>query len=132
MLIPKPLPHHGYTQNFTGREALAPFKIQTSGSGYYFVKLVEVSTGADAVHLFVHGGNTIEIDVPLGSYYLKYAAGQTWYGLGEYFGYETAYSESSTILTFSSNSYNYMGNSVTLYRVQGGNMHTQSINKNSF
>jgi hypothetical protein len=132
VLIPERLPPHGYTQNFTGRQALAPFSIQSSGSGYYFVKLVDVSTGADAVHLFVHGGRTIEIDVPLGSYYLKYATGQTWYGLDDFFGHETAYSKASTILTFSSDSYRYRGNSVTLYRVKGGNMHTQGISKNNF
>ena len=128
----QPLPAHGDMQNFTARHALAPFKVISSGGGYYFLKLVDSHTGADAIHLFVHSGQTAEIDVPLGTYRLKYATGKNWYGVGEYFGAETAYSESSSILDFSSDGNSYNGHSITLYKVKGGNMRTQNIGKTNF
>jgi hypothetical protein len=44
--------------------------------------------------IFVRGGENVETLVPLGSYYVRYASGTTWYGHDHLFGdYHTGYSK---------------------------------------
>jgi hypothetical protein len=125
-------PAHGAYSNLTDKEAVAPFKISTSSSGYYFVKLVDATTNQPAMVVFVHGGRSIEVNVPVGSYRMLYAAGTTWFGTEHYFGPETAYSQADTILKFYIEGNCYSGNEVTLYRVQNGNLRTSRISKDQF
>jgi hypothetical protein len=131
-LVPQPIIQHASSHNLTTREALAPFAINTSGKGYYFIKLVDIATGKDAFYVFVHAGIPAEVDVPLGRYELRYASGTTWYGMDHMFGYDTVYTKSSTTLEFGIEGQQYAGIAVTLYQVRHGNMHTQKIDKNSF
>ena len=132
LLTPEPLINHGEVSNLTGHSSVAPFRVVTSGSGYYLVKLVDRVTGRDAFYLFVHGGRTAEVDVPLGNYELRYASGTTWYGIEHLFGSETVYSKSPTPMNFTFDGHSYSGNSVTLYLVRDGNMRTQRIRKAEF
>lgn len=123
---------HGVFSNQTGRPGLAPFKVNTSGDGYYLVKLVERATGQDAFLLFLHGGRSAEIDVPLGTYEMRYASGDTWYGMTDLFGEDTVYSKSDSVLSFANDGYQYTGHEVTLYTVRHGNMRTRRIGKSDF
>lgn len=131
-LVAVETPAHGTYSNLTGREAVAPFKITTSSSGYYYVKLVDSRTNEMAVVVFVHGGRPLEVDVPVGTYRMLYATGSTWYGPEHYFGPDTAYSKADTIFEFYIQGNYYSGNQVTLYRVRDGNMRTSSISKDQF
>lgn len=132
LLIALETPAHGTYRNDTGREAVAPFKITTSNGSNYYLKLVDANTGVTAVQIFVRGGYPLEVDVPLGSYRLKYAVGAIWYGTPDYFGPDTVFSEASSRFDFTLSGNYYSGNQVTLYKVQGGNLRTNKISKESF
>lgn len=127
-----PLPAHGAIHRYRNAEAVAPLEVKTSYGGYYFVKLANAATGQDEIELFIHGGRTIEIDIPLGTYTMKYATGQTWYGRDHYFGPNTSYSKASSSFHFTKDYNGYSGYTVTLYKVTNGNLQTKSISPNEF
>ena len=125
-------PPHGSIQRYHTLTALAPLEIKTSAGENYLIKLVEASSGRPVVELFVHGGHTIEIMMPLGNFTMKYAAGDTWYGRDYYFGPNTSYSKASSVLNFNQDVSGYSGYTVTLYRVANGNMQTQRLSPEEF
>lgn len=127
----QPIPESGTYWNSTDREEEAPFTIQTSGTGFYFIKLVTLKNET-AMEFFVHAGDTIEFDVPLGSYRMRYAAGEKWYGEEELFGPDTSCSKSNNIFDFHVYNDRIRGYSVTLYKIPGGNMQTYKIPRSEF
>ncbi len=120
----------GIIWNRTGLNGSAPFQIRTSPGADYFVKLVDYQTGADAVGIFVKGGQTLEVEIPPGTYRMRYASGQTWRGTSHLFGpgQHTSYSQSSSRFEFT----RYDGYTVELIRQTGGNMPTSSISPSQF
>lgn len=127
-----PLPENGEVESYSDDRAIAPFRIETSGSAYYFVKLVDLYTDEDVLTVFVHGGRSVEIEVPLGTYTVKYAAGQSWYGDECYFGEETSYAQADSTFDFRRNGSTVTGYTITLYAVPGGNLSTSRIGKDKF
>jgi hypothetical protein len=125
-------PAHGDTRRHLDVDAVAPLEINTSYGGYYFIKMVDTSSGREELELFIHGGRTIEIKMPLGTYTMKYATGKTWYGREHLFGLDTVYSEASSSFDFTQDYSGYSGYTVTLYKVSNGNMQTKSINASQF
>jgi len=63
-----PLPQDGEIKSFTDRECLAPFEIKAAAGSNYLVKLADDATRAAVLTIFVRGGSTIQVDVPLGTY----------------------------------------------------------------
>lgn len=127
------LPANGETQAYTFDEAIAPFKIQSQGSSNFLVKLADVNTGSTVMTIFVRGGQDVETLVPLGSYYVKYASGTTWYGYDHLFGdYHTGYSKADEVFNFSVDGDTVRGFSITLYAVEGGNLTTSGITASEF
>ncbi len=127
------LPANGETQAYTFDEAIAPFKIQSQGISNFLVKLTDVNTGATVMTIFVRGGQDVETTVPLGSYYVKYASGTTWYGYDHLFGdYHTGYSKADEVFNFSVDGDTVRGFSITLYAVEGGNLTTSGITASEF
>ena len=127
------LPANGETQAYTFNEAIAPFKIQSQGTSNFLVKLTDVNTGATVMTIFVRGGQDVETTVPLGSYYVKYASGTTWYGYDHLFGdYHTGYSKADEVFNFSVDGDTVRGFSITLYAVEGGNLTTSGITASDF
>jgi hypothetical protein len=84
------------------------------------------------MEVFVRGGTTVEIEVPLGTYQLKYASGKNWYGTTHLFGPETAYNKADTPFRFYIEGQRISGYTVTLYRVQDGNLRTSQLNPKDF
>jgi hypothetical protein len=125
-------PRHGTIARYSNSEGVAPLEINTSYGEYYFIKLENAATGATEVELFINGGRRIEIEMPLGTYIMKYAAGTTWYGREHLFGPETSYSEAGSTFKFTQDYSGYSGYTVTLYKVANGNMTTKSINASDF
>lgn len=115
--------------NRTNRLPRAPLKIRTPSRANYYVKLVDANTGADAVGIFVRGGQTVEAIVPLGSYRLRYATGQTWRGEAALFGPDTIYNEALSRLDFADQGSGYI---VELIRQEGGNLETHRISPSQF
>jgi hypothetical protein len=129
-----PLPYNGKIIRYrSNRRAIAPFEIKTrSGSGHYFVKLVKSGTKRDILTVFVHGGQSVEVKVPLGSYELKYAVGKTWYGPELLFGPDTKCSKADKILDFKKEGNQVLGHSVELYLQLDGNLQTKEIPRSEF
>ena len=74
----------------------------------------------------------MNIDVPLGNYIVKYAAGDRWYGYEHLFGPETGYSKAGEVFSFAVVGNKISGYTITLYKVRNGNLHTQTIRKEDF
>lgn len=71
----------------------APLKITRRASdGNCVTKIVDWNTGEFVASYFIRRGSTLETELPLGSYKLKFASGDKWYGTKHLFGPTTAYS----------------------------------------
>jgi hypothetical protein len=127
-----PLPPNGEIYPFSRREALAPLEIKTSYGESYYVKIADANTGIDVLAVFVRGGHTVNLKVPLGTYVVKYAAGDKWYGFDHLFGPSTGYNKTSETFTFRYNGSQISGYSITLYKVRNGNLQTRAISPNDF
>ena len=126
------LPPTGEFRIFTGRERLAPFQIKSSTGANYLIKLDDSRTGAAVQTIFIRGGSTVDVDVPLGTYTVKYASGDKWYGYTHLFGPNASYSKAVSLFTFYISANKYMGHTITLYKVPGGNLHIGKIDADEF
>lgn len=117
-------------------EAVAPLTIQTSGTGGYYVRLEplgDVETQLfNLMTFYVEGGSDAEVMVPLGTYEIYYATGETWFGETYYFGMNTQYYKCDETFEFTQDAQSVSGYTLTLYPVAGGNMDTDPINKDDF
>lgn len=136
-LVEQSLPQSGVIKNYADTEAIAPFKITTrkysdkTGDNYY-IKLIDAKTQKLAITIFVQAGDTIELDIPLGIYQIRYASGKKWYGEQDFFGHFTSYNESEELLDFVVEGNRIKGHSIVLYKVANGNFETHSINAENF
>lgn len=113
----------------TFSNGVAPLNIKTSSTGayHYFVKIVGAENKKELGSYFIRSGETLNIQVPLGSYEIKYATGKRWYGTTYLFGPETSYSKADSIFTFSFDGGQYSGYTVELIMQQNGNLRTSGI-----
>ena len=128
--LPSPVafPRNGQVKRFSSKEAVAPFKIVTKGAGTnYMVKMSEAWSGKVVMNIFVHGGESTEVEMPLGSYKMKYVTGGTWYGDRYLFGDGSRYWKADTTFTFSETKEKVHGYTVELFVQPGGNMETEEI-----
>lgn len=126
------IPVTGLTHDYTSEERVAPLELKTSSGANYLVKLVSAYSQKPAMTMFIRGGNTVSIKVPLGTYEVKYASGKKWYGEGHLFGPETGYNKADKLLTFKNTGYQITGFTITLYNVLNGNMRTTEIDPSEF
>lgn len=110
---------------------LAPFSVETLAGSDYLVKLQNIQDWAKSLSFFLHGGQSFETTVPLGSYVLKYAAGLTWCGATELFG-NGVIQKGRTLLVFTEDQDGYTGQTVTLFGVPRGNFSTELIPREQF
>src|SRR3989338_448363 len=129
----QPLPINGKIKRYVTDEAIAPLKIVTRESGYhYFVKIVDWYTNKLICTVFIRSGQSVTLDLPLGSYKLKYAAGSQWYGTKFLFGPETAYSVADKRFYFGVSGDHVSGYTVELYLQPHGNLKTNRISAEEF
>lgn len=126
------LPQSGELQTFTSDERMAPFEIRSASGGNYLVKLVDAYSKSDVLTIFIRGGVVVNVDVPLGSYEVRYAAGDRWYGYEHLFGPETVCSKADKTFTFKVEGNQISGFTLTLYKVSHGNLHTSKIPRANF
>lgn len=132
-LVPQaPLPRTGEVQTFTYAEAVAPLELKSRGASHYVVKLSDATTGRPVMTVFVRGGGTVTVEVPLGVYQVKYASGDHWYGYEKLFGPETVYSKADKVFSFQVVGQQISGYSITLYTVASGNLRTRPISAAQF
>ena len=127
-----PLPPNGEVYTYTGSDRIAPFELKSSYGSNYLVKLADASTRQPVLTVFVRGGETVSIDVPLGTYTVKYAAGDKWYGYRFLFGPTTGYSKANETFNFRTAGNHISGYTITLYKVLNGNLKTESIRPDEF
>ncbi len=126
--LPQALPRNGSVSRYSRREAVAPLTIQTRGSEHhYFIKLVDYLTDEPIVTVFVRGGSSVDIDVPLGAMKLRYAVGTTWYGDQLLFGPDTEYAEADARFDFSESFGRVSGYAVELFLQPNGNLREREI-----
>ncbi|MEK6200792.1 hypothetical protein [Psychrobacter sp. P11G5] len=123
---------NGTIDLYTNQPRVAPLEIETSGSGYYLVKLVTTGTDDIVMTIFIHAGQSLTTEVPLGSYDIKYASGEKWYGYEDLFGAETEYSKANSVFYFQDTGYQISGYNITLYQVTNGNLSTSEISASEF
>lgn len=127
-----PVMMNGTIDVYTNQPRVAPLEIETSGSGYYFVKLVKTGTDQTIMTIFTHAGQSVTTEVPLGSYDVKYASGENWYGYDNLFGTETVYSKANSVFSFQDTGSQISGYTITLYEVMDGNLSTSKISASDF
>ena len=126
---------------YTESPDIARLTIRTAAGSNYFVKLV--SRGGDPVRsFFVYGDSQTTNNVPLGSYIVKYAAGQSWCNENELFGEGSATStnQADKVFTFERSIQEEWGGITTttsaitieLIRQRGGNLATHRIDRSQF
>ena len=95
---------------------IAPLTLKVRNAGqHFFVKLIDLPANKEVLSLFLRSGAQLKVNLPLGTYELKYAAGETWYGPGWLFGNATTFSRLDTELAFEHTDNEISGYSVDLY-----------------
>ncbi len=118
----------------TNRPRVAPFEVVTRAGDDYYIKLVDAYSDNDVVGMFVRGGETLEVLVPLGSYRMRYAYGDVWRGERQHFGpgEMTQFSEVDETLRFVETTYAYEGHTIELIRQLDGNLEVGNISASRF
>ena len=94
----------------------APLTLKARHAGHhFFVKLIELPERIESLSLFLRSGEHLKINLPMGTYELKYAAGEVWYGHEWLFGNTTSFSHLDTELVFEYTDNEISGYSVDLY-----------------
>ena len=137
-----PIPPTGDIQSRRRRNAIAPFSVETAPGPSYLVKLVNISDARDQIMVFVRGGETYSTKVPLGTYHLKAATGQVWYGKENYFGTETRFlrvrntdrgnDDGVQAFKFHQSGNRLHGLTISFKKVVGGNTSEEPINREEF
>jgi len=130
--LERSLPPNGEVRTFTQQEQVAPFEIQSPWGTNFLLKLADAASGEPVLTIFVRGGETVKVKVPLGTYVVKYASGDMWYGYEQLFGEKTSYSKASQRFTFDRFGNQTTGYTLTLYQVLNGNLHTENIQPQEF
>jgi hypothetical protein len=129
----KPLPKDGEVRMTNRKQKrIAPFEIKSAYDSHHLVKLADAATGKPVMTVFVRGGSTVKVDVPLGNFTVKYASGDKWYGDTHLFGPDTAYSKADESFNFRQTGNQVSGYTITLYKVEHGNLQTEEIDAEEF
>jgi len=126
-----PLPRSGLFRGFSPVNA-PPLKVTNSPGANTLMKLIRTSDGAEVMSIFIRAGQTVELGVPVGSYKAKIASGQTWYGDSIRFGPNTSYATLDTVLNFSIQGSQLLGNELTLTQIKNGNLRQAPLSANEF
>src|SRR5262249_29592697 len=82
---------NGILRRKVGRDAIAPMRIETPTSAHYILKLVNTQNGAEEMLIYVSSNSEFETKIPLGTYTIRGAYGEIWYGEEKLFGPDTSY-----------------------------------------
>ncbi len=127
------LPVNGVVKYYTEREAVAPLQIITKSSNeHYYIKLVNPVNNEFIMSIFIHANHTVMVDVPLGSYLIKYATGNKWYGEEKLFGPSTDFHKADYIFDFNLVDNQYTGYTIELFLQARGNLKTEEISRSEF
>lgn len=103
-------------------------KINVSKEASYVVKVVDPYDGEVILMYYLPAGDSQEINIPVGTFEIRYTSGTEWFGENKMFGNKGSYAKADRLFTFGRDS----GYVLTLYRVPHGNLHTSSMKKEDF
>ena len=126
-----PLPEEGgllFSDNFTNdTSTMAPFKLTTPSDGNYVMKIEDWNTKEFVAMYFIPRSSTLTVDLPVGSYRLKFAQGDKWYGTQYLFGPATTYSYVPDRMDFYVSGDYVRGHEIELVPQINGNLETPSM-----
>jgi hypothetical protein len=79
---------NGVLRQRKGEGAIAGLRIETPSSADYVLKFVNIRDGKEQMLIYVRRASTFETKIPLGTYKINGAYGETWYGEKHLFGPE--------------------------------------------
>lgn len=128
----QPLPPSGREYNYSSRKGVAPLQIVVPNAGdNYYVKVVTFEN-KPVKAVFIRSGDTVKIRVPLGTYKIKYATGETWYGQKYLFGPGTSATIAESDFDFRVEDNRYSGYTIELIKQANGNLHSRNISIDEF
>lgn len=111
----------------------APLNIRTRyGRSHFFIKVVGITPPQSELTGFIRAGDELDLDLPLGTYELRYAVGTTWYGVLHLFGPDTGYAKADEYFRLEVVGNQVRGFTVELYKQVGGNLETSGISADDF
>lgn len=133
---PLPLPEHGTTVRWFKGSHLPSLTIIVPDDGHYYVKIENWETKEAVATIFIHSGRKANINLPAGSYRIKCARGDMWYGTQYLFGAQTQCSivtkQISCSVTKEYNRTSYSNTTITLIKQTHGNLETEPIKIEKF
>ncbi len=116
---------HIFVNEFSSRPSKIVVENPTDTA--YYMKF-EDKDGKTVFAFFVRPQSTAPMYMGLGTYYLKYAYGDTWYGEEHLFGPNTRYAKDEEEWPFESGKYW----TLTMKKQVGGNVNTEPISEDEF
>jgi hypothetical protein len=121
-------------------QSLAPLRIETQAGTNYVLKLVHAANGREAMLIYVTGGRPFQTKAPLGTYKIRGASGNTWYGVSHLFGQGTRYFKlqskgrgaNSDQFRFYRSGREVHGFRIILIKQAAGNLETEAIKPEDF
>jgi hypothetical protein len=114
----------------------ARLTVRTKAGANYFVKIATPLTGTAVMSFFVRGGMPLTVNVPVGTYELRYCAGQVWYGPIHKFGPSTACHKADDLFPFSvtrtADGWSFSSWTVELILQRQGNLDTTPMDPREF
>jgi hypothetical protein len=92
------------------------------------VKIADAVSGRPILSFYASGGSTLQVEVPAGSFVLKYATGDRWCGEQDLFSPLTEISEINRVVHFDGD-HGYL---IDLIRRRNGNLSTKKISREAF
>ncbi len=128
------MPMTGIIAKNISSENVAPLEIiiPKEETKSYYIKLINIKTDNTAMTMFIRKGESLDILVPLGSYELRYACGENWYGEEYLFGKNTEYYKTDDTFDFTEDKEGYNGWTVDLTGQIDGNLETPEIDDDDF
>ena len=124
-----PSPPAGDLRTYAVLDRRIPFEIRSEAGSNYLLRLYTANEDRLMMSVFVEGGRTQPVKVPVGNFLVRVASGTRWAGYNELFvGPDTAFMRMDTVFSFEPG-YSHW---VTLYTVPNGNVKTVAIPRNEF
>lgn len=127
-----PLPKNGEifrkTYFTSNEDNNSQFTIKASPSYSHVIKIYEESSDKLFIMFFVRAGDEVEIIIPSGSYEIRVASGEKWYGISKFFGKDTSVAVLDKIFRVTEGG----GFEITLQSVNNGNLDQNYIDIEDF
>ena len=115
-------------RSYTTLDRQIPFEIRSEAGSDHLLRLYTATDNRLAMSVFVVGGLTKTVKVPVGNFIIRVASGTWWSGYDDLFGPDTAFMRMDTIFNFEPGYRHW----VTLYTVPDRNLRTVTIPRNEF